>query len=146
MDPFPVMLNPLPVHPVDLEEQFAPSRGSGEETTNSAGVSAVKTGFKHIPPDTDNDLTLSPNERLSLTCILPEELISEEGELSGTETDKPKKNEEMRYRETVCYIRAFISRNYIPDFELEYSDPDKSSSLWRSKNPGPSKIYVEMTG
>ena len=35
--------------------------------------------------------------------------------------------------------------NYIPDFELEYSDPDKSNKTWKDKNPRAiSKISVEI--
>ena len=40
---------------------------------------------------------------------------------------------------------TFISRNYIPDFELECTDPNKSSKPWRGKNSqSNSKVSVEM--
>ena len=68
--------------------------------------------------------------------------VSDEGELSDTDTDKP---EEMSYRETVRSIRAFMGWNFIKDFELEYSNPDKSNNPWGGKNPRASpKISVEM--
>ena len=75
----------------------------------------------------------------------PDVLDSEDGELSESDTDKPDKNEEMSYRETVRSIRAFMGWNFIPDFELEYSDPDKSNNPWRGKNPKTSsKVSVAM--
>ena len=75
----------------------------------------------------------------------PDVLDSEDGELSESDTDKPEKNEEMSYRETVRSIRAFMGWNFIPDFEFEYSDPDKSNNPWRGKNPKTSsKVSVAM--
>ena len=66
-------------------------------------------------------------------------------ELSDNDTDKPEKNEEMSDRETVRSIRAFMGWNFIPDFELAYSDPDKSNNPWRGKNPrSATKVSVEM--
>ena len=53
-------------------------------------------------------------------------LVSDEGELSDTE--EPEKDEEMSYRKTVWSIRAFMGWTFIPDFELAYSDPDKSNN------------------
>ena len=51
----------------------------------------------------------------------------------------------MSYRETVRSIRAFMGWNFIPDFEFEYSDPDKSNNPWHGKNPKTSsKVSVAM--
>ena len=74
------------------------------------------TGVKHPLPDTDTTSAVSLDEPLFGANASPEELVSDEGELS--DTDKPGKNE-MSYRETVCCIRAFMGWNFIPDFELE---------------------------
>ena len=83
-DPVPVDGGPFTgfTGPTDLEEQVAPTGGSGVGTTNSAGVSAYTTGFEHPPPDTDNDFTVSLDEPLFGTDISPKELVSNEVELS----------------------------------------------------------------
>ena len=75
----------------------------------------------------------------------PDVLDSEDGELSESDPDKPDKNEEMSYREMVRSIRAFMGWNFIADFELEYSDLDKSNNPWRGKNTKTSsKVSVAM--
>ena len=102
------------------------------------------TGVEHPLPDNDTTFAVSPDEPLIGENVQPEELVSDEGELSNNDTDKPEKNEEMSYRETVRSIRAFIGWNFIPDFELAYSDPDKSNNPWRDKNPRTTKVSVEM--
>ena len=76
------------------------------------------TGVEHPLPDNDTTFAVSPDEPLIGENVQPEELVSDEGELSNNDTDKPEKNEEMSYRETVRSIRAFIGWNFIPDFEL----------------------------
>ena len=108
---------------------------------NSAGVSDITTGVEH--PLTDpRVLPVSPDEPLFEAHTSPD-LDSEDGELSESETDKPE--EEMSYREMVRSIRAFMGWNFIPDFELEYSDPDKSNNPWHGKNPrSTSKVSVAM--
>ena len=106
-----------------------------------ASVSAAATGVEYPLPDTDTTFAVSPDEPLFGANASPEELVSDEGELSDTDTDKPEKNEKM----TVRSIRAFMGWDFIPDFELEYSDPDKSNNPWRGKNPRPGTIIsVEM--
>ena len=111
---------------------------------NSAGVSDATTGVEHPLADA-SALPVSPDEPLFGAHTSPEDLDSEDGELSESDTDKPEKNEEMSYRETVHSIMAFMGWNFIPDFELEYSDPDKSNNLWHGKNPKTSsKVSVAM--
>ena len=91
---------------------------------NSARVSDATTGVEHPLADA-SALPVPPDEPLFGAHMSPEVLDSDD-ELSESDTDKPDKNEEMSYRETVRSIRAFMGWNFIPDFELEYSDPDKS--------------------
>ena len=108
----------------------------------SAGVSDDMPSVEH--PLTDA-LPVSSDEPLFGAHISPDGLDSEDGELSESDTDKPDKNEEMSYREMVRSIRAFMGFNFIPDFELEYSDLDKSNDPWCGKNPKTSsKVSVAM--
>ena len=79
----------------------------------SASVSAAATVVEHPLPATDTTFAVSPDEPLFGENIPPE---------------KPEKDEEMSYRETVRSIRAFLGWNFISDFELSYSDPDKSNN------------------
>ena len=108
----------------------------------SAGVSEEMHSVEHPLADT---LPVSSDEPLFGAHTSPDGVDSDEGELSESDTEKADKNEEMSYHETVCSIRAFMGWNFIPDFELEYSDPDKSNNPWRGKNPRTSsKVSVAM--
>ena len=74
------------------------------------------------------------------------------GELSGSEdghlsdfTDPPEQTEDMSYRETVHSVRAFMGWHYIPAFETNFCEPDKSNNPWKGKNPRkPTRISVAM--
>ena len=137
-DTFP-QRKPVPVKPLNGPELAASDGGPVVGIFDSAA-----TRVEHPLPDTDTTFAVSLDEPLFGENITPEEMVSDEGELADTDTDKPERNE-MIYRETVRSIRAFMSWNFIPDFELEYSDPDKSNNPWRGKNPkASSKISVEM--
>ena len=108
----------------------------------SAGVTDDMPSVEHPLADV---LPVSSDEPLFGAHTSPDGLDSEDGELSESDTDKPDKNEQMSYMEMVRSVRAFMGWNFIPDFELENSDPDKSNNPWRGKNSKTnSKVSVAM--
>ena len=126
-------------------EEIAPTGGSCVDGDNSTVVSAATGGLEHLPLDTDNDFIIAPDEPLFGTEATPDEVVSDNGEISDTATNKQEKSKEMSYCETARSIRAFMGWNHILDVELEYTDPDKSNNTWRGKNLRSSfKIFVEM--
>ena len=51
----------------------------------------------------------------------------------------------MTFTETVRSVRSFMGWNYIPVFESDLSEPDKSNNPWRGKHPRkPARISVAM--
>ena len=114
-DTFPVVDGPF-----TGPELVAPAEEPVMGSFASAGVSDDMHSVEHPLADA---LPVSSDEPLFGADTSPDGLDSEEGELSESDTDKPDKNEEMSYRETVRSIRTFMGWKFIPDFELEYSDP-----------------------
>ena len=63
--------------------------------------------------------------------------LAEEGEVSLDNLERQEQTEDMTFRETVRSVRSFMGWDYIPVFESDLSEPDKSSNQWRGMETGP---------
>ena len=71
--------------------------------------------------------------------------LAEEGEVSSDNLEKQEQTEDMTFRETVRSVRSFMGWDYIPVFESDLSEPDKSNNPWRGKHPRkPARISVAI--
>ena len=71
--------------------------------------------------------------------------LAEEGEVSSDNLEKQEQTEDMTFRETLRSVRSFMGWDYIPVFESDLSEPDKSNNPWRGKHPRkPARISVAM--
>ena len=71
--------------------------------------------------------------------------LVEEGEVSSDNLEKQEQTEDMTFRETVRSVRSFMGWDYIPVFESDLAEPDKSNNPWRGKHPRkPARISVAM--
>ena len=65
--------------------------------------------------------------------------------MSSDNLEKQEQTEDMTFRETVRSVRSFMGWDYIPVFESDLSEPDKSNNPWRGKHPRkPARISVAM--
>ena len=101
-----VPMEPVPVVDGSFTgpEPVAPAGEPFMRNLASAGGSDDMSNVEH--PLTDV-LPVASDEPLFGDHTSTDVLDSEDGELSESDTDKPEKNEEMSYRETVRSIRAF---------------------------------------
>ena len=71
--------------------------------------------------------------------------LPEEGEVSSDNLEKQEQTEDMTFRETVRSVRSFMGWDFIPVFESDLTEPDKSNNPWRGKHPRkPARISVAM--
>ena len=71
--------------------------------------------------------------------------LAEEGEVSSDNLEKQEQTEDMAFRETVRSVCSFMGWDYIPVFESDLSEPDKSNNPWRGKHRRkPARISVAM--
>ena len=70
--------------------------------------------------------------------------VAEEGEVSYDNLEKQEQTENMTFRETVRSVCSFMGWDYIPVFESDLSEPDKSNNPWRGKHPRkPARISLQ---
>ena len=71
--------------------------------------------------------------------------FAEEGEVSSDNLERQQQTEDMTFRETVRSVRSFMGWDFIPVFESDLSEPDKSNNPWRGKHPRkPAHVSVAM--
>ena len=71
--------------------------------------------------------------------------LAEEGEVLSGNLEKQEVTEDMTFRETVRSVRSFMGWDYIPVFESDLTEPDKSNNPWRGKHPRkPARISIAM--
>ena len=57
-------------------------------------------------------------------------------------TEGPEQTEDMTYRETVRSVRSFMGWHQIPNFETDYTEPDKSNNPWKGKHPRKPTTFI----
>ena len=114
----------------DVEYDVAPSSLAG------AGSNPLPEQVYRDPPVQDiSDDGLSDEDNS----------LVEEGEVSSDNLEKQEQTEDMTFRETVRSVRSFMGWDYIPVFESDLAEPDKSNNPWRGKHPRkPARISVAM--
>ena len=71
--------------------------------------------------------------------------LAEEGDVSSDNLERQEQTEDMTFRETVRSVRSFMGWDFIPVFESDLLEPDKSNNPWRGKHPRkPARISVAM--
>ena len=113
----------------------------------AAASSAVLTGSGDVSFLPDQSYRNPPEQQLSEEENSEAELSGgeEEGELSSDGLEKQEQTEDLTFRETVRSIRSFMGWDYIPVFESDLAEPDKTNNLWRGKHPRkPAWISVAM--
>ena len=109
--------------------------------------SAVLTGSGDVSFLPDQSYRNPPEQQLSEEENSEAELSGgeEEGELSSDGLEKQEQTEDLTFRETVRSIRSFMGWDYIPVFESDLAEPDKTNNPWRGKHPRkPARISMAM--
>ena len=121
-----------------------PSQPATETVTASSVAFTGSGGVSFIPEQAYRN---TPGLELSEEDNSEAELSGgeEEGELSSDGLEKQEQTEDLTFRETVRSIRSFMGWDYIPVFESDLAEPDKSNNPWRGKHPRkPARISVAM--
>ena len=121
-----------------------PSQPATETVTASSVAFTGSGGVFFIPEQAYRN---TPGLELSEEDNSEPELSGgeEEGELSSDGLEKQEQTEDLTFRETVRSIRSFMGWDYIPVFESDLAEPDKSNNPWRGKHPRkPARISVAM--
>ena len=105
-------------------------------SSDSAGAMAYPEQEYRDPPEhpvSDEDFSDEDNS------------LAEEGEVSSDNLERQEQTKDMTFCETVRSVRSFMGWDFIPVFESDLSEPDKSNNPWRGKHPSkPARISVAM--
>ena len=122
-----------------------PSNQPSAQTASDS--SAVLTGSGDVSFLPEQSYRNPPEQQLSEEENSEADLSggAEEGELSSDGLEKQEQTEDLTFRETVRSIRSFMGWDYIPVFESDLAEPDKTNNPWRGKHPRkPARISVAM--